>query len=221
MGAAETREDLIDAAWELFAEHGYAGTSVQAIINRLQLSKGGFYHHFASKSALLEALAQRLAQRETSLLGSALSAADGDPALRVSLLLSVCRIWHPSLLEWTPQLAKALSRDDNQHIAQALEEARAKLLSALLERVLQSGASQGLFQLDEPQMSAHMLMLFSERAYTELLMRLVRGASIESLLSSSHAYIGGVERLLGTRQSLLPRVAAEHIAQIVEAAQRR
>jgi AcrR family transcriptional regulator len=48
-----SRERVLDAAVELFAERGYDGTSVAQVIERAGLTKGGFYHHFASKEALL------------------------------------------------------------------------------------------------------------------------------------------------------------------------
>ena len=47
------RERVLDAAVELFAERGYDGTSISQVIERANLTKGGFYHHFASKEALL------------------------------------------------------------------------------------------------------------------------------------------------------------------------
>jgi AcrR family transcriptional regulator len=48
-----SRERVLDAAVDLFAEQGYDGTSVTQVIERAGLTKGGFYHHFASKEALL------------------------------------------------------------------------------------------------------------------------------------------------------------------------
>ena len=47
------RERVLDAAVDLFAEHGYDATSVTQVITRAGVAKGGFYHHFASKEALL------------------------------------------------------------------------------------------------------------------------------------------------------------------------
>jgi AcrR family transcriptional regulator len=48
-----TRQALLDAAIELFGTTGFDGTSVQSIVERAQVTKGGFYHHFESKQALL------------------------------------------------------------------------------------------------------------------------------------------------------------------------
>ena len=47
---------ILDAAARLFSSRGYGQTSVDAVIAEAGLSKGAFYHHFASKEALFQAL---------------------------------------------------------------------------------------------------------------------------------------------------------------------
>ena len=53
------RERLLESALELFAERGYAGTSVKAIAERAGVSQGLLYVHFADKQALLAALFEK------------------------------------------------------------------------------------------------------------------------------------------------------------------
>lgn len=50
--AAETREAVLRAARQLFAEQGYAATSLNAIAARAGVSKGALFHHFTSKEDL-------------------------------------------------------------------------------------------------------------------------------------------------------------------------
>lgn len=51
-----TRRKIVNAAWQLFYEQGYANTSVEEIIERSHTSKGSFYHYFSGKDALLGTL---------------------------------------------------------------------------------------------------------------------------------------------------------------------
>jgi AcrR family transcriptional regulator len=51
--AAETRERLLRAAADMFAERGYDGTRVADIAAAAGLSNGAMYAHFASKAELL------------------------------------------------------------------------------------------------------------------------------------------------------------------------
>ena len=50
------REAWIDAGWRALASEGPAGVRVEALARTLGLTKGSFYHHFAGRDALLEAL---------------------------------------------------------------------------------------------------------------------------------------------------------------------
>ena len=49
---ARTRERIILAARELFNRHGFESVSIDQIMARADLTRGGFYNHFASKDAL-------------------------------------------------------------------------------------------------------------------------------------------------------------------------
>lgn len=53
MQAAATRDKIYDAAVELFEKYGVENVSVDSIVEKAGVSKGGFYVHFATKDALL------------------------------------------------------------------------------------------------------------------------------------------------------------------------
>jgi AcrR family transcriptional regulator len=65
---AGNRDKILDAAWELFWQQGYAATSIAEIAKRARLPKGSIYNYFSSKDALLkEALSRLRHQYETQL----------------------------------------------------------------------------------------------------------------------------------------------------------
>ena len=55
------RQEIMDAARELFLENGYENTSVDDIVRRLSVAKGLFYY-FPKKDAILAAIADEFAQ---------------------------------------------------------------------------------------------------------------------------------------------------------------
>jgi TetR/AcrR family transcriptional repressor of uid operon len=55
----ESRERILEAAQLCFAQEGYDATGVAQICRRAGLSKGAFYHHFATKQALFLELLNR------------------------------------------------------------------------------------------------------------------------------------------------------------------
>ncbi|WP_026239947.1 TetR/AcrR family transcriptional regulator [Parafrankia discariae] len=71
----DTRARILSAAVELFAERGYAGTSVRDISERLGVTKAALYYHFSSKETILDALISPFVSR----LGQLVELARQDP----------------------------------------------------------------------------------------------------------------------------------------------
>ena len=58
-GSSEARETFLQAATSLMNDQGYHGASVQKISERLNVTKGAFYHHLATKDDLILACFER------------------------------------------------------------------------------------------------------------------------------------------------------------------
>jgi len=62
-GPGKTRAALLEAAERVFADRGFRGASVDAVVAAAGLSKGTFYWHFKSKDDLLFALLEERIDR--------------------------------------------------------------------------------------------------------------------------------------------------------------
>lgn len=85
--ADATRQQLIAVARQLFAERGYAGTSIEDIIERAGVARGALYHHFPGKDALFAAVYQVVQAEVAAAVVAAALGAD-DPAQAVYTGLS-------------------------------------------------------------------------------------------------------------------------------------
>jgi len=74
----ETRERVLDAALELFGEHGVGGTSLQMIADRLGVTKAAVYYLFPAKEDIVVAVLQPLFDQ----LSGVVEAARNEPARR-------------------------------------------------------------------------------------------------------------------------------------------
>ncbi|MFN2612868.1 MAG: TetR/AcrR family transcriptional regulator, partial [Solirubrobacterales bacterium] len=63
LGPARRRPEILDGALQLFLEHGYEGTSMQAVADRSGVTKPVIYTAFESKDTLFRALLEREEQR--------------------------------------------------------------------------------------------------------------------------------------------------------------
>ncbi|RSM37544.1 TetR/AcrR family transcriptional regulator [Amycolatopsis balhimycina DSM 5908] len=84
-----TREHLVAVATGLFTEHGYDGTSIEAVLRTAEVSRGALYHHFPGKDALFTAVLDAVYEQVE---------ADGARAVEgitepVAALRAACRAW--------------------------------------------------------------------------------------------------------------------------------
>ncbi|MFM0076809.1 TetR/AcrR family transcriptional regulator [Paraburkholderia sediminicola] len=90
--ADATRQALIAAAGQLFTSEGYQQVGIEAIARSARVTRGAFYHHFADKAELFDALVESLQADAASKVRSAAAAA--PPAKRMSAgireFLEVC-----------------------------------------------------------------------------------------------------------------------------------
>jgi AcrR family transcriptional regulator len=76
------REEILDAAGRLFAEHGYSEADTQALADSLQVGKGTIYRYFATKEELFLATVDRAMHRLTENVDQSIADVD-DPFARM------------------------------------------------------------------------------------------------------------------------------------------
>ncbi len=65
---SDTRARIQQVAVELFTEHGYDGTSLREIAERIDVTKAALYYHFKSKEDIVASLVQDYADQMDSLI---------------------------------------------------------------------------------------------------------------------------------------------------------
>jgi TetR/AcrR family transcriptional repressor of nem operon len=150
----DTRSALLDAAEALVAARGFAGATVDAMVERAGVSKGAFFHHFSSKAELGRVLLERHGERERRRTERAFERADGvsdDPLVRVLIALALLeeelrsRAGEPaesggSILASVATAAGGLDEETLRAAREALEDRRS-LLAARLEHAVEEHAA--------------------------------------------------------------------------------
>ena len=60
MDRGNTKQEILEAALELFSVQGFESTSISQIASAVGIRKASLYSHFESKQALLDALVQEV-----------------------------------------------------------------------------------------------------------------------------------------------------------------
>jgi AcrR family transcriptional regulator len=79
----DRREEILKAATQVFAEHGYTDAVTQILVDKLQVGKGTLYRYFPSKRELFLAAADRVIREQKERIDSAIANVE-DPLERVS-----------------------------------------------------------------------------------------------------------------------------------------
>lgn len=91
---SSTREMLIEAAMDLFYQHGFHTVGLDQILTRVGVTKTTFYNHFQSKDDLAIAVLHERDQRETSeWLAIIRVRGQGDPKREILALFDLVEEW--------------------------------------------------------------------------------------------------------------------------------
>jgi AcrR family transcriptional regulator len=149
--ATETRERILAAAEDLLRKHGIAKTTVVDVARALEMSHANVYRHFASKSELQDAVAERWLKKIMTPL-RAIVAEKGNAAERLErwvLTLAAQKrakvLNDPELFEAYHAIAKDARAVIDGHVAELQEH---------LARIIRDGVAGGVFKVKDPDTAA-------------------------------------------------------------------
>jgi AcrR family transcriptional regulator len=197
--AQATRQRFLAVATRLFAERGYEGTSIEAILEETGASRGSLYHHFPGKEALFEAVLIRLLEdtgRQTIL------AAEGAPD-SVAAMQAGCRVW--VRLARDPVIQRIVLIDGPSVLGwEHWRELDEQQSLGLLQLSLGAAAAEGRLASGLVDMFAHVLMA----ALSEIALVVARSDDPDGAVRSGEAAVDElIQRLLGPISD--PREAAD------------
>lgn len=88
MSEQTTRERIVEAADQLFYEHGFEATSFADVAAKVGISRGNFYYHFKTKDDILDAVID-LRLTNTRAMLRQWEAEGGDPAGRIVCFIHI------------------------------------------------------------------------------------------------------------------------------------
>lgn len=191
------RNELLDCAQALFLERGYDKASLNEVIIAAGVSKGAFYHYFASKEALLEKLAARFAEAALARIRAVLDDPDLDALERLNAFLAKGRQDKIENIEAAWALFEPLFRPENLVLFHRISVATRALVSPVLMNIISQGVADGIFDTFDPAGVADMILQL--------------GADTHSIVSTALG-VGGPEQMDEAIHALERRIRLYEIA---------
>lgn len=152
------RGELLDCAQTLFFERGYERTTMNDIVARAGVSKGGLYHHFESKEALLEALAARTAQATVARFDDVLAAPGLGALERLNAFFARARAIKVAEAPALRATYDSLFRPENTLLYLRIHAAVNPVIAPVLARILEQGRQEGVFDVPDPLAAAEIVL---------------------------------------------------------------
>lgn len=220
------REELLDQAQALFLAHGYDRASLNDVIAAAGVSKGAFYHYFASKEALLEALAERFARQALAGVQDVLDDPALDPLNRLNGLLAKSRQAKIETASEAWALFETMFRPENLVLFHRINLAAGASFSPLLVKIIRQGVEDGTFRTFDPEGVADMVMQFGMATHGVVAKAIAGGSdadmdvAIETLEKRVRLYEVALDRILGLPDGSI-RISEPGYVRAVMTARRR
>jgi AcrR family transcriptional regulator len=211
--AGSRRSEILDAAQMLVYTKGYAQMTIQDILDALHISKGAFYHYFASKQALLEALIDRLSGEVELVILPILEDPELPALEKLERFFVASGRWKTAQKAYLLSLMKVWYSDENAIVREKMFKMMIKRFAPLLANVIQQGIREGSMHTDYPEPIAeaafYMLNSMGDTFIEPLMKEKLEPGDILHVENAFAAYTDSLERIIGAPQGSLHLIDKE------------
>lgn len=213
-----SKSRIVEAAVSLFYSKGYDAASVADILDAVGIAKGTFYHHFSSKSEVVEEIVSRnLDQVEPTLREIADNPELSAPE-KFRRLFSVSQAWKTRNRDVVIATMTAMYSNKNLLLRRRMEQESLKRVQPIYRAIIAAGVREGSFDPVHPHYAADFVFSLW-LALGEDLARLFVGAReqpglFDELQELIGAYQCAMERILGAPRGSLPIVNRDQLAEM-------
>lgn len=153
---------IIETAESLFYTKGYENTSIQDVLDALNLSKGGFYHHFESKLSLLCAICENRVEKYAEDCRKYIEENKLSPVEMLNCVFSFSSYLKDSSLEYISIMLDVAYRRQQMMLREHMNSAGLMLMRDMIAEAIDRGVAENLFYVRYiPELSGILLNLVS------------------------------------------------------------
>jgi len=193
--AQERRNEILDAAEELFNQKGFDGTSTNDILEKVGIARGTLYYHFKSKEDIMDALIDRMTDtilEAAKEIGANKSIPVNERMIRVVMALNISGGNGKEIMEH-------IHKPQNALMHQKIQKIILNNVPSILADIIREGIEQGLFNTLYPYECMEMIVAYTNTVFDDEMVHLTD----EERTSRIVALVFNVERLLGVENGSL------------------
>ncbi len=193
--AEERRNEILDAANELFGKKGFDGTSTNDILEKVGIARGTLYYHFKSKEDIMDALIERYNVR---ILAAAQKIASDRSIPVIERILRVVMALNISSGDGK-EIIEHIHRPQNALMHQKTQKAIINGVTPILAGIIRDGIEQGIFTTPYPYECMEMIVAYISMIFDDDMVEM----TYEELNNRIRAFAYNLERMLGAESGSL------------------
>lgn len=151
-----TKERILEAALTLFAENGYAGTSVEQIANIVGIKAPSLYKHFKGKEDILNVLIDSAEARYEDMFGSEKNIGEIPESREEFIKVTMGRVAFTMLDPIIRKIRMFLVQEQfrNEKISEVTTRHQLDGIQRMFARILKEMMDKGIVKDDDPSLLA-------------------------------------------------------------------
>lgn len=198
------KNELLDAAQELFFTKGYKQTSIESIIKKIGVAKGTFYYYFKSKEDLLDKLTYKMSKKILEEVKKIVEKDDLNAIDKLNQAYAVAGSVKLENIELLKVLLKAFYNDRNLFFRHKMFMSSMEILAPEFSKIIRQGVNEKVFNTPFPDEAARLIFeianTFSGKI-PQLIMDLDKNPeNLNKVEKEYRVYENAIERIVGAEE---------------------
>ena len=200
----ERKNEILDAAQELFFTKGYKQTSIESIIKKIGVAKGTIYYYFKSKEDLMDKLVKRMTNQILIEVKKITERTDLDALTKLNKAYITTRNVKLENIELIKLYLKVLYKDENIILRHKIYMSNVELLVPEFAKIIQQGVEEKIFNTPFPGKAARLIFELAQilsDSTAKFFLEIDKNSEIiEKLKKEIDIYEDGIERMIGAKK---------------------
>jgi len=200
----ERKNEILDAAQELFFSKGYKQTSIESIIKKIGVAKGTFYYYFKSKEDLLDKLTYKMSKKILEEVKKIVEKDDLNAIDKLNQTYAVAGSVKLENIELLKVLLKAFYDERNLFFRHKMFMSSMEMLAPEFSKIIRQGVNEKVFNTPFPDKAARLIFeianTFSGKI-PQLIMDLDKNPeNLNKVEKEYRVYENAIERIVGAEE---------------------
>lgn len=214
------KNEILDAAQELFFTKGYKKTSIESIIKKIGVAKGTFYYYFKSKEDLMDKLVKRMTNQILLEIKKITERTDLNALAKLNRAYITTRNVKLENIDLVKLYLKVLYKDENIILRHKIYMSNVDLLVPEFAKIISQGVKEKIFNTPFPHKAAKLIFEVAQtlgNSTAKLFLEMDENPEVvEKLKREIELYEDAIERIIGAKKGSINIIDRSMLKNLLE-----